>query len=131
MVDVSGLVARVQDEGLQRCGELADEFVNAARSFAPRRTGAGVDSIEVTSIGASGQGFTATVEVGEEYMVFQNQGTGVYGPSGQPITPKHGNVLVFDGIGGIVFARSVRGSEPTHFWERTIDNWPRIVRGLG
>jgi hypothetical protein len=38
-------------------------------------------------------------------------------------------VLVFDwpAAGGIVFARQVRGTEPTHFWERTLDAWPAII----
>lgn len=132
-VDVSGLQASVRDYGQARVVELADEFVNAAKSFAPRRTGAGADSIEVTSIDATGDEYVAHVEVGEEYMAFQNTGTGIYGPRGVPITPQNGTFLVFPALigGGMVFARQVRGTEPTHFWERAIDNWPRIVAGLG
>ena len=65
------------------------------------------------------------------YASFQNYGTGIYGPEGTPIVPRRpGGVLVFDwpAAGGIVFARSVRGTEPTHYWERTLDEWPEILK---
>jgi hypothetical protein len=130
-MDMSSLETRVRDAGRERVELLADEFVNAVKSFAPRRTGRGADSVEVVDISDSGDEYVARIEVGEDYMVWQNYGTGIYGPSGEPIRPKHGNVLVFDAtIGGLTFATWVRGTEPTHFWERAIDNWPRIVAGL-
>lgn len=48
----------------------------------------------------------------ETYAKFQG-GTGVFGPSGQPIKPKHKGALSWKGIGGRRFAfKSVRGAPP-------------------
>ena len=128
-VDTSRIKRAVQEYALQRAETLADRFVEVARGYAPRRTSRGADSIEVASVAPSSSGVRIQITVGEQYMRFQNEGTGVYGPAGRPITPKNGNVLVFDSLigGGLVFARSVRGTEPTHFWDRAVDQWPRIV----
>jgi len=120
----------VEAHALQRAQDLGDAFVETAQSYAPRRTGAGADSIAVEDVHATSSGVRVVIKVGEEYMAFQNFGTGIYGPRGTPIVPhKAGGVLVFDSLigGGLVFARSVRGTEPTHFWERTVDAWPQIV----
>lgn len=47
----------------------------------------------------------------QRYAAFQS-GTGIYGPTGQPIKPRGGKVLAF-GVGGRRFAfRSVRGAPP-------------------
>lgn len=43
------------------------------------------------------------------------QGTGIYGPSGSPITAKNGKALRFEVNGKIVYARSVKGSPPRPF----------------
>lgn len=127
-VDVARIRQLVLDSALRRAELLGEAFVNQARAYAPRRTGAGADSIEVATIDATSNGVRIRIAVGEDYMKWQNEGTGIYGPRGQPITPhRKGGVLVFEGVGGIVFARSVSGTEPTHFWERTIDAWPSIV----
>jgi hypothetical protein len=115
-------------------GAIADEFVNTARGFAPRRTGELADSIEVDSVSRGTGGVTARIVVGAPYATFQNFGTGIYGPSGTLIEPKRANgVLVFDSLimGGLVFVRWVRGTEPTHFWERTLDQWGDIVARAG
>jgi hypothetical protein len=48
----------------------------------------------------------------ERYAVF-TRGTGIYGPTGQPIRPKRAKVLSWKGAGGQRFAfRSVRGAPP-------------------
>lgn len=48
----------------------------------------------------------------QPYGAFQS-GTGVYGPTGQPITPKRGKALSWKGAGGRRFAfKSVRGAPP-------------------
>lgn len=43
------------------------------------------------------------------------EGTGIYGPSGQPITPNKGRFLAFEVNGQMVYARSVKGSPPRPF----------------
>jgi hypothetical protein len=129
-VDVSALTQSVRDHGRDVAKRLAASFVETAQGFAPRQSGAGADSIEAQEVEEGGSGYTVSVTVGEEYMRYQNEGTGIYGPLGTPIVPTHGRFLRFDSKvgGGIVFARSVRGTEPTHWWERTMMAWPSIVR---
>lgn len=126
--DTTGLMNGLRDFARQRASDIADEFINQARSFAPRRTGAGADSITVDSIDESGSTFRMHITVGEIYMRYQNDGTGLYGPNHIWIMPYNARALVFEGIGGLVFATRVRGTEPTHWWERTLDQWPNIVR---
>ena len=128
-VDTASLLEAVRQLGRERTQALADRFVEVAQGIAPRRTGAGADSITVESIDETGSGYVARIVVGETYMLFQNEGTGIYGPDGEPITARRGGVLAFDwpAAGGMVFAHSVRGTEPTHWWDRTIAAWGMIV----
>lgn len=59
-----------------------------------------------------------------EYSLYVHEGTGIYGPKGQPIRPKRARYLVFEarnarttprGRGNLVFARQVRGARPNRF----------------
>lgn len=127
-VNTAGLERALRDRGRELAERIGKSFVNTAQGLAPRKTGAGADSIEVVSVDEAATGFTARIEVGEIYMRYQNEGTGIYGPDGTPIVPVSAKVLVFDSpILGLTFAPSVRGTEPTHWWDRTLDAWPRIV----
>lgn len=49
------------------------------------------------------------------YAIYNVKGTGIYGPRGRRITPKHGKYLVFRIGGQLVFARSVAGQRPNPF----------------
>lgn len=58
----------------------------------------------------------------KEYADYVNNGTGVFGPTGSPILPKNGGVLVFTAKSGdLVFAKSVQGIEGKHFVEASIE----------
>lgn len=71
-----------------------------------------------------------------EYSIYVHEGTGIYGPKGQPIRPKRGQYLVFEarnarttprGRGNLVFAREVRGQRPNRFLLRALQAaspWP-------
>ena len=65
-----------------------------------------------------------------EYAPYQEFGTGIYGPSGQPITPKRSSVLAFKVGGTTVFARSVAGTKPKRFMAKGLqavrDNMTKI-----
>jgi phage gpG-like protein len=52
-----------------------------------------------------------------KYARFVHDGTGIYGPHSRPITPTHGQVLVFipRGSNAQVFASSVRGAPAVPF----------------
>lgn len=89
-------------------------------------------------ISVSRTGLTATVGTNLPYGRYLHEGTGIYGPKGQPIRPKNGKVLAWPTRGtssvsasrvpgrgvvttrsqaasGYAFARSVRGVPPTPF----------------
>lgn len=121
------------DDGLRelalRLGtRLGDEFVNEAQNNASRRTGEMADSVAADPPEFTGESVVVHVAVGAEHGIYQDQGTGIYGPEGVPITPRSARVLRFDSpILGLVFAHSVRGSEPTRWWTKAVDAWRQIV----
>lgn len=124
------------DDGVRALGtklgtRLGEVFVETAQANASRRTGTMADETRADAPEVSSDLVSTHVECHVDYGIYQDKGTGVYGPQGQPITPKRpGGVLVFDwpAAGGIVFARSVRGSEPTRWWTKTVEAWRTIVR---
>lgn len=65
------------------------------------------------------------------YALFVMKGTGIYGPTGTPITPKRASFLVFRGRdGGLVYARSVRGQRAQPFLAeafRAASPWPVTI----
>lgn len=117
---------------LERCGDL---FAEEVERNAPKRTRTLVDSIEKSTVTVYPTEVRMTVKVtatsdeGAPYPAFQNEGTGIFGPDGVPIRPVRARVLRFDwpAAGGIVFAKSVRGTEPTRFWDKAVNAWPDIV----
>ena len=130
-VDASALLAATTDTGVKMARRASRLFVQTARGRAPRRTGALADSIREHPPVVTPTRVTVRVTCDAEYGEYQDQGTGIYGPQGRPITPKKpGGLLVFDwpAAGGVVFARKVRGTEPTRFWSSTVKDWPVIVR---
>lgn len=128
-VNIDGLERAVRDFALRKAEQLGDAFVDLVQSNMPRRTNVLADSVVAESPVESSSGFTVRAYVGADYARYVNDGTGIYGPEGTPIRPVTARVLAFDwpAAGGLVFAHSVRGSEPTHFWERSLDAWPRVV----
>ncbi|MFI6290002.1 hypothetical protein ACIBEJ_00365 [Nonomuraea sp. NPDC050790] len=57
------------------------------------------------------------------YSAFLDIGTGIYGPTGKPITPKRAKVLVFVPKGGsvVVFAASVKGIKGDRWLRRAFE----------
>lgn len=130
-IDTTGLSARVRDFAQSRADDIAQRFVERAQMYAPFRTGQLHDSIQAEPAEMIGDVATARVVVGAEYGKFQNEGTGVYGPDGEPIYPRTAKALVFywPAAANVVAFAHVKGTEPTHFWERTLGDWHDIVSG--
>jgi hypothetical protein len=86
------------------------------RNGAPRRvkTGRLLNSISVEPIRVNGAP-AARVGTSVYYAKYVLHGTGIYGPRGAPIVPRHARWLRWEGPHGTVFARSVRGMEANHF----------------
>lgn len=57
-----------------------------------------------------------------KYAVYLNEGTGVYGPRGKPITPVKAKVLHWEKGGTHYFAKSVSGVKGQHFVEKSLDS---------
>lgn len=65
-----------------------------------------------------------------KYAKAVNDGTGIYGPSGQPITPKNGNVLKFKIGSQTIYTKSVKGQRPNPYIDRAIDTTESRVEKL-
>lgn len=111
---------------VNRARLIGNKVQRVAQRRAPKATGALAGSI-FTIVG-SAPGF-AFAEIGSllDYAIWQHEGTGIYGPTGRPITPKRAKVMRFKpqrGIGptksGFVYARSVKGIPPTPFLVRAL-----------
>lgn len=102
---------------------VADRTANYARGMAPVDEGPLRASIRV-EMRYSNREVKAWVYTPLEYGLYVHEGTGIYGPKGQPIRPRRGRYLVFEarnarttprGGGNLVFARQVRGQRPNRF----------------
>jgi len=92
-----------------------------AKKYAPVNTGRLRASIEAKLV-RYGDNVAVIVGTNVEYAMYQHEGTGIYGPQGQPIRPRNAKFLRFKpkGSGAYVFAREVRGSMPTFFLKRAL-----------
>lgn len=94
---------------------------DAARRNVNSRTGTLARSIEVSIVT---QGGVTGAQVGTNlfYAKYVHDGTGIYGPTGQRITPRTGKkALVFDGRDGETFARYSSGQRGTQFLLRALN----------
>lgn len=119
----------LRERGQEWTQQLADTFADQVRANAPRATGELAESVEVGGV-VGGDVVTCSVTVTSAHAQYQEEGTGIYGPTGQRI---EGNpLLAFDwpAAGGMVIVHSVAGTEPTHFFQRAVDEWPSMVASI-
>lgn len=93
-----------------------NKIQSEARQRAAHRTGTLQRSILTSVDYPVGQ-----VHVEEKYGVFIEEGTGIYGKSGQPITPKKAKVLAWSKGGNMVFAKRVKGMRAKPFFKPGIE----------
>ncbi|WP_044639737.1 HK97 gp10 family phage protein [Risungbinella massiliensis] len=55
-----------------------------------------------------------------KYAKWVNDGTGIYGPTGRPITPKRAKYLRFEINGQVIYAKSVRGQKGQKYVEKSV-----------
>ena len=117
---------RFGDKGERFKNELLNQLSSDGQlimeSVTPRRTSRGANSYRIVRKPNSHE---ITNDV--HYLPFVNDGTGIYGPRHQRITPKHAKYLHFFWKGQEWFLKSVRGQKPQRFVERGVDD---IVRGI-
>jgi hypothetical protein len=116
---------------VRQVNDVLNKTLNQCASTAPSDTGR-LRASHRTSLTVSGMTLTGSVYSTAPYATYVNRGTGIYGPTGQPIRPKNGQFLVFRAgrmIGplqkgekhlaptqrGLVFAREVKGSPPNPY----------------
>lgn len=129
-IDTADILRGLDELALAMATRVADDFVEEVQGNASRRTGFLAESVKAEPPVVTSTEIRIHIEVGADYGIYQEEGTGIFGPEGRPITStRPGGVLRFDwpAAGGIVFARSVIGSEPTRFWSKAVDSFPQIV----
>ncbi len=99
-----------------------------AKQLSPIDSGHLSQSILVSPMQQSGSTFTGSVGTNTTYSVYQEIGTGIYGPLGRPITPKTKKVLAFVGKGGkMVFAKSVKGVRGRYYMKGSLEQNQRSI----
>lgn len=89
---------------------------NEARRLAKVDSGRLRSSVTFQVTGTNAPQMKGRVGSNLEYALAVEEGTGIYGPKGRPITPVQARVLRFPVKGGrIVFAKSVKGRPATPY----------------
>lgn len=112
------LEQHLRDNTAQRLEAVRQEVEDQTKQAASSRSGALREGISCDTWADAGSRFETTIRSTAPYSEFQDDGTGIYGPTGERITSTGGGVLRFDwpAAGGVVFAWSVAGSPGTHFF---------------
>jgi len=101
-----------------------------AKQLSPIDSGRLRQSILVSPMRQSGSSFTGSVGTAVAYAAWMERGTGIYGPSGQPIRPKNKKVLAFMGKGGkMVFTKSVKGVRGRFYMKGSVEQNQRAIDG--
>jgi hypothetical protein len=110
-----------------------EEIRSVSVRTAPRRSGLLANSHTVRVGIVPGFAF-ATISANTNYAYFVNRGTGIHGPKGRIIKARKGKVFAFEGSGahgpvraggtrqsgGLVFARSTKGSPANPYLETAL-----------
>lgn len=129
---------------MRKVTDLCMDVTNTAKTRAPVDEGQLRASLDY-AVEVQGSQVRGRVGSGLPQAAYINWGTGIYGPKGAPITPKHGKFLVFEPSrsmgplrrggkhaakgrrGALVFAKQVRGTPKNPFLLeslQTVVPWP-------
>ncbi len=101
-----------------------------AKELAPVDTNRLRNSILISPAVVTGNTITGSVGTNVTYSVFQEAGTGIYGPLGRPITPKTKKVLAWQGKGGDWhYAKQVKGVRPKYYMKGSLEQNTEAVNG--
>lgn len=129
MANLDGLRDRLLQHGVDLVDRAAPIVRDETRAASSRRSGTLADSIDVVPA-TGGTLVTTTITAAAPYAQYQDEGTGIYGPTGARIFPTRAKVLVFDwpAAGGTVFARSIAGAPGRHFFHEPMhDRWHQAL----
>lgn len=116
-----GLPRKLSARGQEALQRTANRVIEDIREHAPRKSGAGAAAIT-----ARRQRWRIEIG-GPKYMVlWQERGTGIYGPFGTVIRPVVANALRFEWRGAIWIRKWVRGTRGKRFIEKAMAKSPRI-----
>jgi hypothetical protein len=116
---------RVTAESLsQAIGKTAFRTEFLAKKYAPIDKGNLRGSINTQGPTVANNNVTATVGTNVTYARYQEEGTGVYGPSRQPIRPKNAKVLAWKSGGQWHYARQVKGVKPKRYFRQAREEVP-------
>ncbi len=102
-----------------------------AKQLSPIDSGRLRQSILVSPMRQAGSSFTGSVGTNVKYAGIQEAGSGIYGPSGQPIRPKTKKFLAFRGKGGkMVFTKSVKGVRGRFYMKGSLEQNQRNIDGF-
>lgn len=126
------LAERIKAHGVDLVQQANPVLVEIVREGISRRTGALADGVQTSDPGLADTQVRSTIESRAPYSRYQDEGTGIYGPTGARIFPTHAKVLRFDSpaAGGIVYARSVAGAPGTHFWDKVPAAWHEALAAV-
>lgn len=125
---------RIQDHAVEVATRAIDLTVQRTKDATSRRTGATEAGISGAQPVLNDTWVTTEIVSAEPSSKWQDEGTGIYGPTGMRIRPLRAKALRFDSpILGIVFATSVAGSPGKHFFHEPMpDRWREaLAESLG
>lgn len=95
----------------------SQEFIRTLQQNSPVDTGL----LRQWAITSSDE-YTREIQSPAKYASYVNDGTGIFGPAHQKITPHNASgVLVFQQNGQTIFAKSVKGQKGQKFVEKSIE----------
>ena len=133
----SGHIRHAMDELLNEAARIGE---HSATLYAPEQsrrlkraitstraretaTGASEARVGVSEIRAGAGGRLGPMREGENnYPLFVEQGTGLFGPLHRRITAKRRGAMVFMGRTGLVVTRSTRGQRPQRYMRHAFDD---------